>query len=346
MSTLLMRLVNPWLRPIWLSGKIKMEPALPLLGTVLLAVLLIESRQVPISLEFMGRSGLSLAPYLLTSVALAAWVKAAGLETLIARVFQGRMTAMITAAALFGTAAPLCSCGVIPLIAALLSLGVPLAPVMAFWLASPVMAPDMFVLTAAELGTGFAIGKTLSAVGIGILGAVVTLGFHNAGLLPDPLRERRSAAAARKEVSVRWAVWTEPARRQAFVDEAWRAGMFLVQWLLLAFFLESLMVAWLPAEAIVPWVGQQEWGGIWLSALLGVPLYLNGYAAIPLVGGLMQSGMGPGSAMAFMTAGAMTSIPAMIAVYALVRTRVFALYIAMSMVGAVLAGLLYQWAVT
>jgi len=323
-----------------------MEPALPLLGTVLLAVALIQPRQVPASLEFMGLSALQLAPYLLTSVALAGWVKAAGMETLIARVFQGRMAVMILTASLFGATAPLCSCGVIPLIAALLTLGVPLAPVMAFWLSSPVMAPDMFVLTAAELGLDFAIGKTLAAVGVGILGGLVTLGFHKAGLLTEPLRERRSAAAARKVVSVHWAIWTEPERRQVFRNEVWRAGLFLTQWLLLAFFLESLMMAWLPAETIAPWVGQQAGGGIWISALVGVPLYLNGYAAIPLVGGLMNSGMGPGSAMAFMTAGAMTSIPAAIAVFALVRGRVFALYLGLSLTGAILAGFIYQWAVT
>ena len=45
-----------------------------------------------------------------------------------------------------------CSCGVIPLIAAMLVAGVPLAPVMAFWIASPIMDPEMFVLTAAGIG--------------------------------------------------------------------------------------------------------------------------------------------------------------------------------------------------
>ena len=58
-------------------------------------------------------------------------------------------------------------------------------------------------------------------------------------------------------------------------------------------------------------------GEIWnnkpLAVTVGVPAYLNGYAAIPVVAGLMQTGMAPGAAMAFMIAGAMTSIPAAIA---------------------------------
>ncbi len=44
---------------------------------------------------------------------------------------------MILTAALFGALPPFCSCGVIPLIAALMAAGAPLPAVMAFWLASP-----------------------------------------------------------------------------------------------------------------------------------------------------------------------------------------------------------------
>jgi len=56
-----------------------------------------------------------------------------------------------------------------------------------------------------------------------------------------------------------------------------------------------------------------------IAAFVGAPSYLNGYAAIPLVSGLLEMGMTPGAAMAFVTAGAVSSIPAAIAVFALVK---------------------------
>ena len=70
--------------------------------------------------------------------------------------FTGNSMSMIIAAAAFGALSPFCSCGVIPLIAALLTMGVPLAAVMAFWLASPVIDPSMFALTSGVLGSDFA----------------------------------------------------------------------------------------------------------------------------------------------------------------------------------------------
>jgi hypothetical protein len=41
--------------------------------------------------------------------------------------------------------------------------------------------------------------------------------------------------------------------------------------------------------------------------------YLNGYAALPLVDGLMEQGMAPGAGMAFLVAGGVSSLPAAIA---------------------------------
>ena len=79
-----------------------------------------------------------------------------------------------------------------------------------------------------------------------------------------------------------------------------------------------------------------------LAAVVGAPSYLNGYAAIPLISGLLEIGMTPGAAMAFITAGAVSSIPAAIAVWALVKKPVFALYLLLGLSGATLAGFVYQ----
>jgi uncharacterized membrane protein YraQ (UPF0718 family) len=78
-----------------------------------------------------------------------------------------------------------------------------------------------------------------------------------------------------------------------------------------------------------------------IGALVGAPAYLNGYAAPPLVAGLMESGMSAGAAMAFMVAGAVSCIPAMAAVWALVRREVFAMYVLFGLGGAIVSGLVF-----
>jgi uncharacterized protein len=46
--------------------------------------------------------------------------------------------------------------------------------------------------------------------------------------------------------------------------------------------------------------------------------------------------------MAFIIAGAVSSIPAMAAVWSLVKPQVFAMYLGLGISGAILAGLLFQ----
>lgn len=299
------------------------------------------------SVRFVFDALVSIAPFLALAVAIAAFAAASGADRLVARIFSGSPLRTVTLAALFGALSPFCSCGVVPIIAAMLHAGVPLAPVMAFWLASPVMDPEMFVLTAAEIGTGFAIAKTAAAAGVGLLGGLAVLALRRRGGLERPLAEASApgcgpAFEPGAPAPVAWRVWREPERRAEFGRVTLRTGAFLSKWLAIAFLAESLMMAYLPASWVASAVGDGSALAIPLAAVIGVPTYLNGYAAIPLIAGLLEMGMSGGAALAFATAGAVSSIPAAIAVWALVRRSVFALYLGLGLGGAMLAGLLYE----
>ncbi|MEM0907270.1 MAG: permease [Pseudomonadota bacterium] len=287
------------------------------------------------------------APWLLLSVAIAAAAAATGADNLISRAFQGREAVMVVTAALFGAVSPFCSCGVIPLIAALLAMGVPLAPVMAFWLASPIMDPAMFALTTGALGIDFAVAKTVAALSVGLLGGFGTLALVGAGYLSNPLRDGVGnggcgGAKVRNPKPPLWRFWTEAPRREKFAKEALKSTLFLGKWLTLAFVLESVMLAYVPGDVVAQLVGGSGFVPVVVAALVGVPAYLNGYAALPLVSGLVEQGMAPGAAMAFLVAGGVSSIPAAIAVWALAKRAVFALYFTFAFTGSLLAGLVFQ----
>ena len=322
-----------------------------LVSTLILAVVaLANPAQGMESLAFTGRALLETAPYLLLSIGLAAYAGATGADSLIARAFTGSPVLMIALAAAFGGLSPFCSCGVIPLIAALLAMGVPLSAVMAFWLASPVIDPSMFVLTAGVLGTEFAVAKTFAAIGLGLFGGYATLLLTHSGAFSNPLREGVGnggcgASSMRNPKPPVWAFWREDARREKFAREGLKTTLFLFKWLSLAFVLESLMIAFVPAEWVASAVGGEGIVSVLIATLVGVPAYLNGYAALPLVSGLVEQGMAPGAGLAFLVAGGVTSLPAAIAVWALARPPVFALYVALALTGSLASGLLFQaWA--
>ena len=315
------------------------------IALVLLAVAVLDPGQLLPTVEFALRALGRTLPYIAVAVLLLAYLKATGAEVMVSRAFEGRETRMIVAAALIGGLAPFCSCQVIPFIAGLLALGAPLSAVMAFWLASPLIDPPTLLITAGALGWPFAIGKALAAVGLGLFGGFVTRALMRGGAFANPLKayQRKGCGCGPKlDGTPHWRFWTEGPRRAQFRAEFGQNALFLIKWLTLAYVLEALLVHYVPADLIAGVVGGTGILPIATAALVGMPAYLNSYVAPPLLSGLIDQGMSPGAAMAFMVAGAVSSIPAMAAVWALVQPRVFALYLGLGVTGAIIAGVLFQ----
>lgn len=314
---------------------------------VLVAVVAFDWPQLWPTVTFAATALLHTAPFILFAVFAVAYLKATGAETLLAKAFEGRQVRMIVGAAALGGLSPFCSCEVIPFIAAMLALGAPLGAVMAFWLASPLMDPAMFAITSGTLGWDFAIAKTVAAVGIGLMGGFATMLAARSPVFADPLREKPQVGGccgAKKpfEGKPQWAFWHDGARVKAFRASALENGTFLLKWLSLAYVIEAVMLTYIPAETVATVLGGDGIGPILLGAAVGAPAYLNGYAAVPMVDALLAQGMSQGAAMSFVIAGGVSCIPAAIAVWALVKPRVFAAYIGYALLGAVLAGLIWQ----
>ena len=296
-------------------------------------------------LAFIGKAVRSILPFFIISVGISAWVTSSGFSDRIQAVFHRREMFAIWGAALVGAAVPLCSCGVIPVIAALLASGVPLGPVMAFWLSSPLMSPEMFVLTAGMLGVEYAVARLISAVAIGAGAGFFIYFLSSRGLLnnqlhgmsaPESICCGQDTSANHKPDEQKNGLWGK------FWPQAWQTTIFLGKWLLIAYILESLIIHYIDPAWIGHMLGRNQFFAIPLATVIGIPLYTSGVAAIPIVDGLLNSGMGPGAALAFLIAGPVTTIPAMTAVFALVKRRTFFIYCSAGIIGSLISGYAFQ----
>ncbi|WP_299745408.1 permease [uncultured Tateyamaria sp.] len=314
---------------------------------VLVVLAILDIAQLWPTITFAANALLHTAPFIAFAVCAVAYLKATGAENLLAKAFEGNPARMIVMAALLGGLSPFCSCEVIPFIAALLAVGAPLGAVMAFWLASPLMDPAMFAITTGAISFEFALAKTIAAVALGMFGGFGTLMLSGTPVFTNPLREKPSVGGCcgvKQPFSAQpvWRFWTERNRLDIFRSTALDNAIFLLKWLTLAYVIEAVMVHYMPADLIASVLGDGGIGTVILGALVGMPAYLNGYAAAPLVAELMDQGMAAGAAMSFMLAGGVSCIPAAIAVWALVKPRVFAAYLSFALAGSVIAGMAWQ----
>lgn len=306
---------------------------------------------LPAAILFALSSLWQMAPLVLAGLLVTAVLTASGSIGLLVATFEARQLLAIVTISLIGAVLPVCGITILPLVAGLLSAGVPLAPVMAFLLSSAVTDPMMLTVTAATLGWPFAVGKTVAAVGIGLMGGGATYLLVRSGRFARPTRQSalldklvpQSACGASTEV--RWRFWQDPERLRLFRDSGWSLAKLVIFWLTAAFVAEYFLKLYLSEDSLSALVGRDNSFAVPVAAIVGAPLYLDGYAALPFVRGLMDRGMADGAAMAFLIAGGITSAWTAVPVFALFRLPVFLAYIILAVVGSILSGWAYAIAV-
>jgi uncharacterized membrane protein YraQ (UPF0718 family) len=369
-------------------------------------------------LSFVLRETRHLLPWFLTAIALGVVSQRVALDVAARRAFRRRSVLAVLLTTCIGAFSPFCSFTVIPLVRRFLRVGVPLSAVMAFWVASPSMDPEIWALSAATFGIPIATARLIGALALSLGAGYLVLLLERRGMFTSPLRTDRTpqeaatcsasapAAAVAAPVpatasvgAVPGAVPTSETTTLAATLEAdpapaggcsaatpapscgssaaapapscgsatpddddgrpWRElareklstlsardiakdfasdAIGLGKWLLLAILLEALIVRYVPAEVIASTVGGGGALAIPLSVAVSVPLYLNGVGAIPVVAGLLEQGMSASAAVTFLLGGALTTVPAIVAVRSVVNNRVFAVYLGVAVVGSMIVG--------
>ena len=352
-------------------------------------------------------------PWFLVAIVLGIAVQRLSIDVVARRSFaHGRRgvlgIAIVTA---IGAFSPFCSFTVIPLIRRFLIAGVPLSAVMAFWIASPSMDPEIYALSAAQLGLPIATARLIGALVLSFGAGLIVLALERRGRFADPLLDSTEEKAPAKSCSQETVTVPETAcsTAKATVPETvtvgggsgsgsggssaggcggsaqeaeaepaaggcstaarndadddgtpWRVlvrrdiknlhageilkeivsdSLILGKWLLLAIVLEALIVRYVPTDVVSGILGTDGVLSVLVAGLISVPLYLNGVGAIPVVEGLLDQGMVAAAGVTFLLGGAITTIPAMVAVKSVVKTKVFAFYLGVGLLGSVGIGL-------
>jgi len=289
-----------------------------------------------------GRSLLDNWPFLVVSA-----VTAAALELYVGRDSVGRFLhrhrqGSVLAATGAAVATPLCSCGTTAVILGMMAGSLPWAPIVAFMVASPLTSPGELFYSAGLFGWPFAGAFFASSILLGLLGGLAAHVLDGRGWLAGQARFRsgaaREPALARADSA---AAGARPGAR-ALADRTWRTGRRLLVFFLAFAFVGTLLNGLIPAGWVTALFGSGRAHGVPLAATLGLPLYVNTEASLPLVKGLLDGGMSPGAALAFLITGAGTSVGAVAGTLTIARWRVVALVAATLWVGAMACGYGYD----
>jgi hypothetical protein len=284
-------------------------------------------------------------PFLLVSAVVAAALKLHAREGRVGAFLRRHRRGGVVAATTAAVVTPLCSCGTTAAVLGMVAGSMPWAPIVAFMVASPLTSPQELFYSAGLFGWSFAGAFFAASIVLGLLGGLVGHLLDSRGWLEGQSRmlprANAAGAAALAILPAPVPVAPRPGLRGLAVA-SYAEGRRL-----LAYFLAFASIGYLLNDLVpVAWVTALFGGGrvygVPLAATLGVPFYLNTEASLPLVRGLLDSGMSPGAALAFLVTGAGTSIGAVAGALAIARWRVVGLVVATLWVGAVACGFAYD----
>ncbi len=250
----------------------------------------------------------------------------------VARHLHGRARWAPVKAALFGVPLPLCSCGVIPVTAALRRHGAGRGATAAFLMSTPQTGVDSIAATWGLLGPLLAVFRPIAAF---VSGAVC-------GLLVDRFAPERSEDLTAKSDAPGNGIedtsggpWWRRALWHGFVTlpgDIHRA-------VLIGIVVSAVLGALFPPGFLADHIGR-GFGSMLTMLLLGIPLYVCSTGSIPIALGLMHAGVTPGAALVFLITGPATNAAALATLVRLLGARASVIYLATLVATALASALL------
>jgi uncharacterized membrane protein YraQ (UPF0718 family) len=298
-------------------------------------------------------------PFLTIAVLVAAAMPVyVGLDR-VAHLLRRKWWVATIGAVALATLTPFCSCGTTAVLLGMIASAAPWAPLVAFMVSSPLTSPSELTFSAGLFGWSFALVFFVGTIILGLIAGVLAHLADRAGWLngqarvpaEPPVNESGAEARSARKPSVPRSVGaavaavatSEPSmtgrlRLAAYGREIWTVGRRLG-----VYFFAYTAIGYLVIEAIpTAWLNDHLGGdspfAVPLAALLGIPAYINTEGSLPLVATMVDSGMGPGPALAFIVTGAGTSIGAISGLFVIARIRVVALVVALLFVGSLILG--------
>ncbi len=138
-----------------------------------------------------------------------------------------------------------------------------------------------------------------------------------------------------------------PGEGREWLDATWTLGKQIFPLLIGGVFVSGILLGRPGHEGVIPseWISQSVGGNSFLanfvSSVVGAFMYFATLTEVPILQGLIGSGMGKGPALALLLAGPALSLPSMLVLRSIMGTKKTAVYVSLVIVMATATGLLY-----
>jgi len=245
-------------------------------------------------------------------------------------------------AAMIGAVTPFCSCSTIPVFSAMVSTGVRFGIAITFLMASPLVNEAVIILMFTLFGIKHSLTFLTLAIFFSIIMGIFLDKLKFEAFLKEDSREKTEVPGfieSTENVSLPF---------RAKVKFASLIGRHEVKrvfpHILIGVLIGGAIYGFVPDDYIMSFGNETNPQYlIVIMALIGIPLYVDMSAALPIAFALTEKGIGFGPVMALLITSAGTSIPELILLNKIFKTRLLLTFVVLIVVAAISIGFFFEY---
>jgi len=233
--------------------------------------------------------------------------------------------------ALLGTVTPFCSCSSIPLFIGFTSAGLPIGVSFSFLISSPLVDLASVILLASIFNWKIAIAYVVVGLILAVIGGTIISKLKLESYVEPFVYGNKSLEIEQEELSLSDRLDFGKNQVLDIIKKVWI-------YVLIGVGIGSLIHNWIPEEVISAVLGQDKWYSVLLATMVGVPMYADIFGTLPIAEALVLKGVGLGTALSFMMAVTALSLPSMIMLKKVVKTKLLVIFAGLVTVGILIIG--------
>jgi len=233
--------------------------------------------------------------------------------------------------ALLGTVTPFCSCSSIPLFIGFTSAGLPIGVTFSFLISSPLVDLASVILLASIFNWKIAIAYVLAGLVLAVAGGTMISKARMENYVESFVFGNKIAALEVTELTTRERIGFA---RDQVLDIVRRVWLYI----LIGVGIGAVIHNWIPGNMVSALLGQDKMYSVPLATLVGVPMYADIFGTLPIAEALVGKGAGLGTVLAFMMGVTALSLPSLVMLKQVVKTRLLAVFFGVVTIGIIIIG--------
>lgn len=237
--------------------------------------------------------------------------------------------------ALLGTITPFCSCSSIPLFIGFTSAGLPLGVTFSFLISSPLVDLASILLLASIFNWKIAIAYVVVGLILAVVSGTIISKLHLEEYVESFVYGNKSLDTEQEEMTMKDRVEFSKNQVGDIVKRVWK-------YILIGVGIGAAIHNWIPESVITAVLGKDKWYSVIIAAVVGIPMYADIFGTLPIAEALVAKGVGLGTVLTFMMGVTALSLPSMIMLKQVIKSKLLWTFIGIVSMGIIIIGYVFN----